>query len=98
MKDIKYFLVGCLITALILIPLFYFWILPHHYQGIKADQVAIQEQLNILLDSQPELYLQTKHLIRLMNGFKSDMNEREKMILTRDMPSPTIEVKPSEED
>jgi len=68
------------------------------YDDLKADQIEIQEQLNMVLESQPELYLQTRHLIRLMNGFKADMNEREKMILTRDMPSEGIVIEPEEND
>ena len=68
------------------------------YDDLKADQIEIQEQLNMVLESQPELYLQTRHLIRLMNGFEMQMNEREKMILTRDMPANEVIIGPSEED
>ena len=89
---------GFLLGALVWCPLSYKIMKARFYDDLKADQVEIQEQLNMILESQPELYLQTKHLIRLMNGFESDMNEREKMVLTRDMPSRTIEIKPNEED
>ena len=89
---------GFLLGALAWCPLTYHIMKARFYDDLRTDQVAIQEQLNMILDSQPELYLQTKHLIRLMNGFESDMNEREKMVLTRDMPSRTIEIKPNEED
>jgi len=89
---------GFLLGALVWCPLTYHIMKARFYDDLKTDQIEIQEQLNILLDSQPELYLQTKHLIRLMNGFETQMNKREKMILTRDMPSRTIEIKPNEED
>jgi len=88
---------GFLFGALVWVPFSYKIMKTRFYDDLKADQIVIQEQLNMVLESQPELYLQTRHLIRLMNGFKADMNEREKMILTRDMPSEVI-VGPSEED
>jgi len=89
------FFLGIFVTALILTPLFYFYILPNHYQGLNADQNEIQEQLNILLDKQPELSLKIEHLIWLMDDFEVQMNERKK--LTKDMPI-HIDTKISEED
>ena len=88
---------GFILGALVWCPLSYKIMKARFYDDLKADQVEIQEQLNMILESQPELYLQTKHLIRLMNGFETQMNKREKMVLTRDMPSKVIIV-PSEED
>ena len=99
MKDfsIRDFFLGIFVTLLILVPLFFFFMLPRHYQGLNADQNEIQEQLNILLDKQPELSLKIEHLIWLMDDFEDQMNERTKLI-TRDMPSKVTEIKLSEED
>ena len=97
MKDIKYFIAGCLITALILIPLFYFYFLPHHYWGIKEDQVENRYDLDAIIEHQPKLYQYVRYMIRMQDEFKADMDEREKMILTRDIPS-EVEVDPSEKD
>jgi len=88
---------GFLLGALFWVPVSYKIMRARFYDDLKADQIGIQEQLNMILDSQPELYLQTRYLIRLMNGFEADMNKREKMILTRDMPNKT-EIKVSEGD
>ena len=96
--NIKSFLIGCFLTALILIPLFYFYFLPHHYQGLKADIDANKESIVEILKHDPYFRENVYWLIRGMDGFEDQMNEREKMILTRDMPSKKIEVKPSEED
>jgi len=89
---------GFLLGALVWCPLSYKIMKARFYDDLKADQTEIQEQLNMVLESQPELYLQTRHLIRLMNGFEMQMNEREKMILTRDMPANEVIIGPSEED
>jgi len=104
MRDEKIFkysiavFLGFLLGALFWVPVTHKIMRARFYDDLKADQAVIQEQLNMVLDSQPELYLQTKHLIRLINGFENSMNEREKMIPTRDMPSNEAIVGPSEED
>lgn len=89
---------GFLLGALVWCPLTHHIMKARFYDDLKADQTEIQEQLNMILENQPELYLQTKYLIRLMSGFETQMNKRKKMILTRDMPPNEIIIEPSEED
>ena len=97
MKDIKYFIAGCLITALILIPLFYFYFLPNHYRGLRADIDSNKENIVEILKHNPYFREKVFWIIRGMDDFEAEMDERERLTLTRDMPS-EIEVSPSEKN
>jgi len=68
------------------------------YDDLKADHVEIQERNNAFEAHLPEVYQWTQYFKRLANGFETDMNKREKMILTRDMPPNEIIIEPSEKD
>jgi len=99
MKDfnVRDFFLGIFITLLILVPLFFFFMLPRHYQGLRADIDANQESIVEILEHNPHFRENVYWLIREMDGFEDQMNERTKMILTRDMPI-EVTVEPSEKN
>jgi len=95
--NIRDFLLGILVTALILIPLFFFFIIPNRVQDLEQDMAINRERIDAILLHQPEFFETTRYLGKMIEEFKVDMNERERLILTKDMPSEII-AEPSKED
>jgi len=60
--SIKSFLTGCFLTALILIPLFY-W-------GLKQGQVEIQKQIT---KNQEEFHAYGKYMVRMVENIDLDV-------------------------
>jgi len=96
--SIRDFFLGIVAMALILLPLFYFYILPNHYQGLRSDIDSNQKGIVEILKHNPRFREKVWWLIRGMDDFEAEMDEREKTILTRDMLSEEIEISPNEGD